>query len=1345
MGGIAYDIAVDTSGTESVVTITTDDGTQLSQAEVEALLRSLEYDNSATNPTSGERTITIVANDGTADSEPVTSTINVNNPPAIDLNDDGTTTDPDFAATFNEGGSAVNVADTDADVLDGGENDITLLSIAPGNIVDGTNEIITFNGNNGATASFALDGSDTASQSLTIGTTVLAIAYNSTNSAFEVVDVNGTNAVLPQVALDALVRGISYENTSGSPTSGDRTFSFTVTDANNLTGDPALSTITVVPNTPADAVDNSYNTDEETDATGNLITNDTGSGVDTGDGTLTVTANTDPTDGTVTVAANGDFTYTPDADFVGTDTFTYTIQDADGDADTATVTITVDPVNDAPVNTVPTAQTTAEGTNVVFNAANGNGISINDIDAGSNDVEVSLTSTNGGTFTGLGDTANLTNSPSLNGTSITLTGSQTEINEALSGLTLTPNGTNDDTITITTNDLGNTGNDPGISGDASSEEDIDTINIDVIANSEINTPPVNTVPASQTTAESSPGVFQDVVFSTANSNAISITDAEANPTTDTVEVILNATNGILNLSTTNNLTITNGTDNSTTVTIRGTIENINTALEGLSYSPTGTGNGSIDLRTNDLGIAGIDPSVVNQPDTGSDSDERDIDTVSITTVPFENINQAPDNTVPTTQTTTEGTDVVFSTANGNAISINDTDAGSNDVEVSLTSTNGNLTALGDTAGLTSDSGVGTSTVTLIGSQSSINIALEGLTYSPTGTDTGSIQVVTNDLGNTGVDPSTVGLPNTGDATSEEDTDNIDITISPAPSTGTINGQVWTDNNFDGVNDLGENGLDGVTVELFDSNGNLQKTTTSTADGLYEFTDIVPQDYYLEFTSPEAYVLSPQDVGSDDTIDSDVNRATGQTDIFTVQAGDSFANIDAGLSPDTEGDTIPDIVDGTGDRDNDGTPNFLDVDPAGYFYNQKTGEILTGGEITVTGPGAINITEDASATGHYEWFIDGTAGTYTMGITPPTGYILSPNRLSSDPPALDPTGLTPDPYEIGSPEDGTTDILVDFTAASNPYYLTFDLAAGDPFIINNNIPFVAPPTLDLNGGDAGTDYSTSFTGSEVNIADAINATGSDLDGTDIETLTLSIAGVTTDAANETLTIGNSTPLALNANNSLTSIAVTGATDTFDVAVTDNGTTFTITKNGGGDISQNDVDALLRDITYDNAAATPTFGDRTITMLLDDGISDSNPAISTIELNTINGTTVSDTLLGTTSDEIFTGGKGQDTLTGNGGNDTFHFNETSEGIDIITDFDTNGDLLDFRSIVADELGGVSNPWTGGYIEANSFGSSTNTMIQVDYDPSDSSNDILTNKNVVLLENVDFNTIDENDFLF
>ena len=43
------------------------------------------------------------------------------------------------------------------------------------------------------------------------------------------------------------------------------------------------------------------------------------------------------------------FTYTPDANFNGTDSFTYTANDGTADSNVATVTITVTAVNDAPV------------------------------------------------------------------------------------------------------------------------------------------------------------------------------------------------------------------------------------------------------------------------------------------------------------------------------------------------------------------------------------------------------------------------------------------------------------------------------------------------------------------------------------------------------------------------------------------------------------------------------------------------------------------------------------------------------------------------------------------------------------------------------------------------------------------------------------------------------------------------------------------------------------------------------------------------------------------------------------------------------------------------------------
>jgi len=60
-----------------------------------------------------------------------------------------------------------------------------------------------------------------------------------------------------------------------------------------------------------------------------------------------------------------------------------------------TMTVDVTPANDAPVNAVPGSQTTPQNTGLVFSTANGNAISVSDLDAGNNDLEVTLTADNG--------------------------------------------------------------------------------------------------------------------------------------------------------------------------------------------------------------------------------------------------------------------------------------------------------------------------------------------------------------------------------------------------------------------------------------------------------------------------------------------------------------------------------------------------------------------------------------------------------------------------------------------------------------------------------------------------------------------------------------------------------------------------------------------------------------------------------------------------------------------------------------------------------------------------------------------------------------------------------------
>src|SRR4029079_17856943 len=98
-------------------------------------------------------------------------------------------------------------------------------------------------------------------------------------------------------------------------------------------------------------------TAEETAVSGSVLGNDTD--VDAGT-TLTASLGASASNGAVTLNADGSFTYTPAANFNGTDSFTYTANDGTAVSNVATVTVTVTAVNDAPVAVNDTATTAEE-------------------------------------------------------------------------------------------------------------------------------------------------------------------------------------------------------------------------------------------------------------------------------------------------------------------------------------------------------------------------------------------------------------------------------------------------------------------------------------------------------------------------------------------------------------------------------------------------------------------------------------------------------------------------------------------------------------------------------------------------------------------------------------------------------------------------------------------------------------------------------------------------------------------------------------------------------------------------------------------------------------------------
>jgi VCBS repeat-containing protein len=179
-------------------------------------------------------------------------------------------------------------------------------------------------------------------------------------------DVDGDSPLTYGVATDGTHGTVAIDPETGAYTytpdpdwHGTDTFTLEVCDPDGacgtLTGTVSAGSVN---DAPIAAGDDELTTDEDTRVDGTV----TGTDVD-GDSPLTYGVATDGTHGTVAIdPETGAYTYTPDPDWHGTDTFTLEVCDPDGACGTLTVTVEVAPVNDTPNavdrNTTGTVDTT---------------------------------------------------------------------------------------------------------------------------------------------------------------------------------------------------------------------------------------------------------------------------------------------------------------------------------------------------------------------------------------------------------------------------------------------------------------------------------------------------------------------------------------------------------------------------------------------------------------------------------------------------------------------------------------------------------------------------------------------------------------------------------------------------------------------------------------------------------------------------------------------------------------------------------------------------------------------------------------------------------------------------
>ena len=147
------------------------------------------------------------------------------------------------------------------------------------------------------------------------------------------------------------------------------------------------------------------------------------------------------------------------------------------------------------------------------------------------------------------------------------------------------------------------------------------------------------------------------------------------------------------------------------------------------------------------------------------------------------------------------------------------------------------------------------------------------------------------------EPATPGSSSTTPDNQSNLTVDFGLVPTVTPGLAALGDYVWNDANKNGIQDTGEAGVDGVTVELLDANGNSFSSPVrqvTSGGGAYLFTNLAPGDYRVRFTLPVGATFTVANSGTDDLKNSDADVATGLSPVYNLIAGEIDRSVDAGL-------------------------------------------------------------------------------------------------------------------------------------------------------------------------------------------------------------------------------------------------------------------------------------------------------------------------------------------------------------------------------------------------------------------------------------------------------------------